>query len=115
LSDILPALKPSVEAYTSILKKADELKEDAETKKNLEGKEKEQFDLELKSKIDGLNDEWKVYNKAGGIEVVDIVLSSEGFKTLKAQFDRDGWGNQWLGNIEEFGELLEAFKSAETK
>ena len=46
------------------------------------------------------------------MDVVEISLDDEGFKTLKAQFDREGWGKKWVANIDEFGELLEAFAAA---
>ena len=109
LSDILPALKPLVDPYISVLKRAEELQETISKQKNLEGEDKEIMEKETKKTIDGLNDEWKAYNKKEGTEIVDVVINDEGFKTLKAQFEREGWGKLWVTTVEEFGELLEAF------
>ncbi len=61
--------------------------------------------------MDKLNDEWRVYNKEHGSELIEISLDDEGFKTLKAQFDRENWGKKWVANLEEFGELLQAFEA----
>jgi hypothetical protein len=54
----------------------------------------------------------RMYNKEHGIEVVDVELDEEGFKTFKMQFDRENWGKGWVANIEEFGELENAFVEA---
>jgi hypothetical protein len=111
LSEILPILKPSVEAYISVLKRAEELQEKVVAFGKLEGEEKKTKDAETQKIIDALNEEWKNYNKKEGNEIIDIAISDEGLKTLKAQFEREGWGKTWIASVEEFGELLEAFTS----
>jgi len=104
INDILPALKESVSFYSDTIKKAEDIQEKIIDKKITEE--------ESKAEVEKLNIEWKDYNKNSGLEVVDINLDEEAFKTLKAQFERDNWGKSWMLNIEEFGELLEAFNEA---
>lgn len=104
ISDVLPALKVHVGEYQSKIKDAEELSVQVQAKKLSEE--------EAKAAVDKINDSWRAYNKEHGQEIVAVELEDEGFKTLKAQFDREGWGKKWLANIEEFGELLEAFDTA---
>jgi hypothetical protein len=103
LSDILPALKPMSEKYASVLKRAEETQEKIISKEITEEA--------AKKIVEDLNKEWKGYNKVEGIEIVDIQMPEEGIKTLKAQFERENWGKRWIGNIEEFGELMAAFEA----
>ena len=102
INDVLPALKSHVVYYIEAMKKAEELAANVASKGISEGA--------AKMVVDKLNDEWRVYNKEHGSEVIKIDLDDEGFKTLKAQFDREGWGKKWVANLEEFGELIEAFE-----
>ncbi|MCR4307825.1 MAG: hypothetical protein NUV80_04630 [Candidatus Berkelbacteria bacterium] len=102
--DILPVLKIHISEYISMMKEAEDLSVQVASKKLSED--------EAKTAVDKINDAWKVYNKASGDEIVALELDEEGFNTLKTQFDREGWGKKWLANIEEFGELLEAFDAA---
>lgn len=104
ISDVLPALKIHVGEYADKIKDAEELSVQVQAKKLSEE--------EAKAAVDKINDAWRAYNKEHGQEIVAIELDEEGFKTLKAQFDREGWGKKWLANIEEFGELMEAFDAA---
>ena len=104
ISDVLPALKEHVKFYSEKIVEATELSE--------RGISKEVGEEQVKLAVDKINDEWRAYNKAHGMDVVEISLDDEGFKTLKAQFDREGWGKKWVANIDEFGELLEAFAAA---
>lgn len=104
ISDVLPALKEHCEEYVSKIKEAEEL--------SVRVVEKKLGEEEAKATVDKINDQWRAYNKEHGNDVVAISLDDEGFNTLKAQFDREGWGKKWLANIEEFGELLEAFEAA---
>ena len=104
ISSILPALKKHISEYLEMMKRAEGL--------SAKIAEKELSEADVKVKIDGYNEEWKKYNKEHGSEVVSIVLDDESFKIFKAQFDRDNWGKRWVANIEEFGELIEAFAAA---
>lgn len=104
ISMILPALKEAVGGYIDLMKKAEDLAVVVQAKETNEE--------ESKKLVDGMNVEWKDYNKAHGNDVVEVSLDDEGLKTLKAQFERDNWGKKWLATIEEFGELLEAFAEA---
>lgn len=104
ISEVLPALKAHVEVYMDIVKRAVELQEKAATK-TLSTEE-------INAEVEKVNKELGTYNKEHGSEVVDVALDGEGFTTLKAQFDREGWGKKWMANIEEFGELVEAFAEA---
>ena len=101
---ILPALKETVSGYVDLMKKAEELSVRLQDK-NLAKEEGDKL-------VTSMNDEWKGYNKEHGNDIVDLTLDEEGFKTLKAQFEREGWGKKWIATIEEFGELLEAFAEA---
>ena len=104
ISSILPALKEHISEYLEMMKKAEDL--------SAKVADKELSEADVKIKIDGYNEEWRKYNKERGNEIVSVVLDEESFKTLKAQFDRDNWGKRWVANIEEFGELIEAFAEA---
>ncbi len=104
ISDVLPALKEHVSFYADKIVKAVELSD--------KGIAKEIGEEELKAAVDKINDEWRTYNREHGNDVVEISLDDEGFKTLKVQFDREGWGKKWVANIDEFSELLEAFAGA---
>ena len=101
---ILPVLKEAVSEYLELFVKVQDLAEQV--------REKKLSEEESKVKVDAMNAQWREYNTTHGDEVVDIVLDDESFKTFKAQFERDKWGKNWLANIEEFGELLEAFDAA---
>jgi len=104
ISVIIPALKNHIGEYASLLEKASDLA--------VKVSNKELSEEESKIKIDEYNNEWKTYNKEHGNDVVDISLDEEGFKTLKNQFDRAKWGQEWVANIEEYAELSEAFNEA---
>ena len=104
ISDVLPALKEVVAFYAGKITEATDLSD--------KGINKEIGEEEVKAAVDKINDEWRTYNREHGNEVVEISLDAEGFKTLKAQFDREGWGKKWVANIDEFSELLEAFAEA---
>ena len=101
ISDVLPDLKGHVVEYIKKIELATELSEKAAGKEITED--------QVKEGVDKINEEWRNYNKEGGNDIVEVYLDDEGFKTLKAQFDREGWGKKWVANIDEFGELLEAF------
>lgn len=104
INSILPALKDHASGYTDLLKKAEDLSVLVADKKLDEAASKEA--------VDKINVEWKEYNKAHGEEIVEILLDEESFKTLKAQFEREGWGKKWIATLEEFGQLLESFTEA---
>lgn len=104
ITDVLPALKTHVTSYVEKMKEAEDLSVRVVAKElNEEG---------AKAAVDKINDEWRAYNKEHGSDLVVISLDEEGFKTLKAQFEREGWGKKWIATIEEFGELLESFANA---
>lgn len=104
ISDVLPALKEHVGEYMKLIKEAEEL--------SVRVAEKKLGEEEAKAAVDKINEVWRAYNKEHGNDVVAISLDDEGLKTLKAQFEREGWGKKWIVTIEEFGELLEAFEAA---
>ena len=104
ITSVLPALKAQVEPYIELLKKAEELSARVASK--------ELDEAAAKEAVDKINVEWKAYNKDHGNEIVEVVLDDESFKTLKTQFEREGWGKNWIANLEEFGELLEQFAEA---
>jgi hypothetical protein len=104
ISGVLPALKEHLAAYLEKVEEAEDLSAKVVAKEITEE--------QVKVAVDKINEVWRAYNKANGNEVVEIALDDEGFKTLRAQFDREGWGKKWLANIEEFGELLAAFDVA---
>src|SRR3990167_7249001 len=104
ISDVLPDLKGHVVEYIKKIELATELSKKAAGKEITED--------QVKEGVDKINEEWRNYNKEGGNDIVEVYLDDEGFKTLKAQFDREGWGKKWVANIDEFGELLEAFAEA---
>lgn len=101
INEVLPAVKSHVVFYLERMNKATELSE----KNTL----KEISEEELKVEVDKINNEFRSYNKEHGSEMVKIDLDDEGFKTLKTQFERDGWGKKWVANLEEFSELADAF------
>jgi len=104
ITDILPALKSHVFFYSEKIEEATEL--------SIKVSLKEIGEEESKKAVEKINDDWKTYNKEHGEEIVEIPLDDEGFKTLKTQFEREGWGKNWIVTVEEFGELLEAFAEA---
>ena len=73
---------------------------------------KELNEEQSKKAVEAINDEWRIYTKDHGNEVVSVELDQEAFTTLKAQFGRDDWGKTWLANIEEFGEFSDAMHDA---
>ena len=101
ISVILPALKEHISDYLDTAKKATEIAEKTIAK--------EITQEESDKKVEELNVVFRQYNKEHANDIVDISLDEEGFKTLKTQFDRDNWGKKWVSNIEEFGELNDAF------
>ena len=101
----MPALKEAVSGYGDLMLKAQDLAVKLQENKDLPKEEGDKL-------VSAMNDEWRAYNKEHGEDVVEIVLDEEGMKTLKAQFEREGWGKKWIATIEEFGELLEAFAEA---
>lgn len=104
ISNILPALKEHVGEYLKNIEKAENLQEKLLAK--------EITDKEMQEGIEKINEGWKEYNKKSGNEIVEVSFDEEGFKTLKTQFEREGWGKQWVMNIDEFSELMEAFAEA---
>ena len=104
ISEVLPALKTHVSFYAEMMKKAEALAVKVAAKEITEEISKEE--------VENINSEWKMYNKDHGEEIVDVVFEDDGFTTLKTQFDRENWGKKWVANLEEFGELLEAFSEA---
>lgn len=102
INEVLPALKSQVGYYIEAMEKAVGLAEKVASKEVTED--------ESRAAVEKLNEEWRVYNKEHGSELIEISLDDEGFKTLKAQFDRENWGKKWVANLEEFGELLQAFE-----
>jgi lipopolysaccharide biosynthesis regulator YciM len=104
IKDILPALKEHVEAYITIFEEARDANNDAVEKKITEE--------DLKVKIEEFNKRIVEYTKTEGQEIVTVVLSVDGMKTLTEQFNREDWGKRWLQNIEEFAEVLAAFEEA---
>lgn len=104
---ILPALGEHIGEYTSMVNQVVELN------KKIVAKEIEEEKVKVES--DKINEDWRNYNVEHGIEIVDVELNDEGFRTLKEQFDREEWGKKWVANIEEFGELVDAFSEAEKK
>ena len=117
LTDILPVLKPFIDEYYKLSVRAEEVTSAAVLKEITDEKtgvvSKIVSDEPSKVKLEEINAEWKKYSKEHGDEIVAVALDGEGFKTLKAQFDRENWGKTWVVNIEEFSELMEAFAAAE--
>lgn len=101
ISVILPALKKHLSVYLEMIKKAEDLAAKVASKELSEDK--------AKPLVDAFNEDFRKYNKEEGNAIVEISLDEEGFKTLKSQFDRENWGKNWVANIEEFGELADAF------
>ena len=104
ISSILPALKEHISEYLEMFKAWEGLAEKVALK--------EITQKESQAEVDKYNEKFRKYNKEHGNEIVEINLDEEGFKTLKAQFDREGWGKKWVANIEEFAELSDAFVEA---
>ena len=104
ITTIMPALKEHTTFYSDLMKKAEEHNQKFSSKTITE----EQSKVE----IEKMNTELRDFNKEKGLEIVEVSLDDEGFKVLKAQFERDGWGKKWVVNIEEFGELMLAFDEA---
>lgn len=104
IQKILPALKEHVTEYAEMSKEATELAGKVSSK--------EMTEEESKNAIEEINKRWRPYNKEHGVEVVEVKMDSESFKTFSDQFNRKDWGTTWLANLEEFGELLEAFAEA---
>ena len=104
ISDILPAFKTHAAQYVEMIKQAEEL--------SVKLAAKELTEEQSKKAVEVINDSWRVYTKEHGDDIVDIALEGEAFTTLKAQFDREGWGATWLANIEEFGEFSDAMHDA---
>src|SRR3990167_2990647 len=94
ISDILPALQEYIGSYIEFRKAAEELMQRVASRELKEER--------MKVEMDKINNDWRVYNKEHGDEIIEVVLGDEGFKTLKAQFDREGWGKEWVMNIDEF-------------
>lgn len=101
---VLPVLKELAAGYLDVFKRASELSEKLSAKSV--------SDEEHKVAVEKLNEELKAYNGEHSNDVVDVVLDEDCMKTLKTQFERDGWGKKWVVTVEEFGELLEAFNEA---
>mgnify|MGYP001573820928 CR=1 FL=1 len=104
ISVILPALKEHISDYLGTAKKAGEIAEETMSKKITQE--------ESDKKVEELNVIFRQYNKEHAGDIVEISLDEEGFNTLKTQFDRENWGKKWVANIEEFGELNDAFTEA---
>ena len=104
ISDVLPALKVYISTYLDLLTKAESL--------SVKLMAKEISEEASKTQVERINVEWRKYNTVHGQEVCSIVLSEEGFKTLRSQFEREGWGKSWTANIDEFSEMMGAFAEA---
>lgn len=105
INEILPALKEGLGEYPVIMKKAVDLSE------KIAGNEEKA--KESDPAVKEVNEEWRKYNKEHGPDVVEVKFEGEAFKTLKDQFNRDGWGRKWIATVDEFGELLKAFDEVE--
>jgi len=104
ISDILPALKTHAAQYVDMIKQAEALSVKVAAK---------EIDEEASKKaVEAINTDWREYTKEHGDDIVEIPLESDALTTLKAQFDREGWGKTWLANIEEFGEFSDAMHDA---
>ena len=104
ISDILPAFKTHAAQYVDMIKQAEEL--------SVKLVAKEIDEEGSKKAIDVINAAWRAYTKEHGDDIVEIALEGEAFTTLKAQFEREGWGATWLANIEEFGEFADSMTAA---
>lgn len=104
IGSVLPALKEHISAYAELVTKAETL--------SVKFSAKELTEEQVKVKVEEINAEWKEYSAAHGSEICDIVLSEEGFKTLREQFEREGWGTKWTMNLEEYAEMSSAFSEA---
>lgn len=104
ITDILPVLKTHAAQYVDMLKQAEEV--------SVKAAAKELDEEGVNKAIDAINNAWRVYTKEHGDEIVDVALEGEAFTTLKAQFEREGWGATWLANIEEFGQFSDAMHDA---
>ena len=104
IGDILPALRTHVTHYIEMFDKARDL--------SAKVKNKELSEEEIKAGVDKINDEIGVYSKEHGMDVVDVVVEKDAFSIFSGQFNRENWGKNWVVNIEEYGELLEAFETA---
>lgn len=104
ISDVLPALKEHVNEYIKMIVQAVEINDKALAKELTES--------EIKISIDKINEEWRIYTREHGNEIIEFTLDEEGFKTLKSQFDREDWGKKWVANLEEYAELSDAFTDA---
>jgi len=104
INSVLPALKEHIGGFVELLGKVEALQ--------LKVTAKEFSEEEVKAKVDEINVAWKEYNTAHGSEVCEIVLSEEGFNTLRGQFEREGWGTKWTMNMDEYAEMMAAFSEA---
>jgi len=113
ITDILPALKAQVGKYMEIMKDFEALVDEgrnlAEVDKEATDEKKAANQKMIQEKVDKVNDDFRVYNKSEGVELIDVDLSDEAFKTLKQQFEREKWGKNWISSIEDFSELLDVF------
>ncbi|OGK92131.1 MAG: hypothetical protein A2X50_00280 [Candidatus Rokubacteria bacterium GWF2_70_14] len=104
ISTILPALKEHISTYAEMTTRAEALALKVSTK---------EIDEEgAKKAVDAINEEWREYTKQSGKDVCEVALSEEGFKTLRSQFEREAWGPKWTSNLDEYGEMAEAFAEA---
>ena len=104
ISTILPALKEHVATYAEMTTQAEALALKVSTK--------EINEEDAKKAVDAINEAWRDYTKASGQDVCDVVLTEEGFKTLRSQHEREGWGPKWTANLDEYAEMAEAFAEA---
>ena len=104
ISTVLPALREHVNLYAELLTRAESL--------SVKVAAKELTEEESKKQIEAINVEWREYNGSHGQEVCAVSLSDEGFKTLRGQFEREGWGSTWTANLDEYAEMTEAFSKA---
>ena len=104
ISLILPALKEHTSVYAEMSTKAETLALKVSTK--------ELDEAGAKKAVDAINEEWRDYTKEHGKDVCEVALSDEAFKTLRTQFEREGWGPKWTSNLDEYAEMNEAFTEA---
>ena len=104
IGNVLPSLKEHVTQYTDLTARAEGL--------SVKVAAKELTEEQSKKSVDGINVDWKKYTAEHGQEICEVKFSEEGFKTLRAQFEREKWGSKWTANLDEFSEVMAAFSEA---
>lgn len=107
INGVLPALKEHIQEYHELFEEAEGL--------SLKVATKEVTEEEGQKLVDEINARFKAYNKEHGNDIVEVKFTDEGFKTIRTQFEREGWGAKWTANLEEFDEVMTAFADAAKK